>query len=133
MCGIAGILNNNQPVNPHELDKLTDALSHRGPDARGTYIDKNLGLGHRRLAILDLSESGRCPMAYGGINGKRYWITFNGEIYNFLELRDELKKNGFQFKTDTDTEVVVASYMNWGESCLLRFNGMWAFAIWDSI
>ncbi|OQX22477.1 MAG: hypothetical protein BWK80_30440 [Desulfobacteraceae bacterium IS3] len=133
MCGIAGILNLNGPINPDELDRFTDSLTHRGPDGRGTFVDGNLGLGHRRLAILDLSEAGKCPMPYGGYDGKRYWITFNGEVYNFLELRDELKKLGYRFRTETDTEVVVASYAHWGEDCLLRFNGMWALAIWDSL
>src|SRR5919199_6560634 len=133
MCGIVGILNFQQPINPVELDRFTDSLSHRGPDGRGTFIDGNLGLGHRRLAILDLSEAGKNPMPYGGENGKRYWITYNGEVYNFLELRHELKDLGHRFKSETDTEVVVAAYAQWGEDCLLRFNGMWAFAIWDTV
>ena len=133
MCGIAGILNFQQPINPVELDRFTDSLTHRGPDGRGTFIGGNLGLGHRRLAILDLSEAGKNPMPYGGENGKRYWITYNGEVYNFLELRQELKQLGHRFKTETDTEVVVAAYAEWGEDCLLRFNGMWAFAIWDAV
>lgn len=133
MCGIVGILNIQQPINPVELDRFTDALAHRGPDGRGTYIDGNLGLGHRRLAILDLSEAGKNPMPYGGENGRRYWITYNGEVYNFLELRHELKQLGHRFKSETDTEVIIAAYAQWGEDCLLRFNGMWAFAIWDTL
>ncbi len=133
MCGIVGILDLQQPINSVELDRFTDSLIHRGPDGRGTFIDGKLGLGHRRLAILDLSEAGKNPMPYGGENGQRYWITYNGEIYNFLELRHELKQLGHQFESETDTEVVVAAYVQWGEDCLLRFNGMWAFAIWDSV
>lgn len=133
MCGIVGILNIQQPINSSELDRFTDALAHRGPDGRGTYIDGKLGLGHRRLAILDLSEAGKNPMSYGGENGRRYWITYNGEVYNFLELRHELKQLGHRFKSETDTEVIIAAYAQWGEDCLLRFNGMWAFAIWDTL
>lgn len=133
MCGITGILNLNSPIDAAELDRFTDALSHRGPDGRGTFIDGNFGLGHRRLAILDLSESGKCPMPYGGSDGKRYWITYNGEVYNFLELRKELEKLGHRFHTQTDTEVVVAAYSQWNEDCLPKFNGMWAFAIWDTV
>jgi len=133
MCGIAGILNLRQQVNVEELDRFTDSLAHRGPDGRGVFIDGGLGLGHRRLAILDLSDAGRNPMPYGGEDGKRYWITFNGEIYNFLELRSELQTLGHHFRTETDTEVILASYDQWGEECLSRFNGMWAFALWDSV
>jgi asparagine synthase (glutamine-hydrolysing) len=133
MCGIVGILNFQKPINPVELNRFTDSLSHRGPDGRGMFIDGNLGLGHRRLAILDLSEAGKNPMPFGGEKGKRYWITYNGEVYNFLELRHELKELGHRFQSETDTEVVVAAYAQWGEDCLLRFNGMWAFAIWDTV
>lgn len=132
MCGIAGIFNlDGSPVPPHELDRMTDSLAHRGPDGRGVYIDTRhgLGLGHRRLAILDPTPAGRQPMSYAD---GRYWITFNGEIYNFIELRRELTGLGHQFVTDTDTEVILAAYAQWGESCQLHFNGMWAFAIWDS-
>lgn len=132
MCGITGILSFNRPINPIELSRFTNSLSHRGPDGEGTYIDGPVGLGHRRLAILDLNQAGQCPMPYGGADGRRYWITFNGEVYNFLELKKELLNAGFTFRTETDTEVVVAAYAHWGEDCLFHFNGMWAFAIWDS-
>ena len=131
MCGIAGFWNlNHEPVSRSMLERFTDSLSHRGPDGNGFYIDPdaNLGLGHRRLAILDTTDTGRQPMPFGD---KRYWITFNGEIYNFLELRDELQQYGYRFLTESDTEVVMAAYDKWGEDCQLRFNGMWAFAIWD--
>ena len=131
MCGIAGFWNlNGMPVSRVKLETFTDTLTHRGPDGNGFYVDKdaNLGLGHRRLAIIDTTDTGRQPMSFG--NG-RYWITFNGEIYNFLELRNELAQHGYQFVTESDTEVVMAAYDKWGEDCQLRFNGMWAFAIWD--
>jgi len=131
MCGIVGIWNFNQDDIPEqELDRFVDSLSHRGPDGRGIFRDRKerLSLGHRRLAILDLSPTGRQPMSYGD---KRYWITYNGEIYNFLELRRELRVLGHRFISESDTEVILAAYAQWGEDCQLRFNGMWAFAIWD--
>jgi asparagine synthase (glutamine-hydrolysing) len=118
------------PVDPAVLDRFTDALAHRGPDGRGTYVDHGgrLGLGHRRLAILDISSSGAQPMAYAD---GRYRITYNGEIYNFLELRRELEGLGHRFRSESDTEVILAAYAQWGEACQRRFNGMWGFAIWD--
>jgi asparagine synthase (glutamine-hydrolysing) len=131
MCGIVGLWNlDHQPVSPAMLECFTDSLAHRGPDGNGFYIDSeaNLGLGHRRLAIIDTSDGGRQPMSFGD---GRYWITYNGEMYNFLELKAELEQSGYQFKSDSDTEVILAAYHHWGEDCQLRFNGMWAFAIWD--
>ncbi|MCU7495315.1 MAG: asparagine synthase (glutamine-hydrolyzing) [Ignavibacteria bacterium] len=133
MCGIAGLLNYRNTVDLKELDLFTDSLAHRGPDGRGTFTDRNLGLGHRRLSILDISEKGKCPMPYGGEDGRRYWITYNGEVYNFLELKKELSALGYRFQSETDTEVILASYIEWGSNCLYKFNGMWAFAIWDCI
>jgi asparagine synthase (glutamine-hydrolysing) len=130
MCGIAGILNlDGQPCNPDDVRLFTDALAHRGPDGRGVFTDGPIGLGHRRLAILDLSEQGKQPMPC--LDG-RYLITYNGEVYNFLELRRELEETGLTFKTESDTEVIVAAYHHWGADCVFRFNGMWAFAIWDT-
>lgn len=132
MCGIAGFWNlNNQPINEAELLQFTDSLAHRGPDGHGFYIDKsaNLGLGHRRLAIIDTSDSGKQPMSFGN---ERYWIIFNGEMYNFIEVKSELEKAGFMFRTESDTEVVLAAYHHWGEEFQFKFNGMWALAIWDS-
>lgn len=132
MCGIVGIWNiDGSVVDQRELDQFTDSLSHRGPDGRGTHIDEKacLGLGHRRLAILDLTDSGHQPMSYGD---ERYWITYNGEIYNFIELRTELEALGHRFLSDSDTEIILSAYVQWGEACQLRFNGMWSFAIWDS-
>lgn len=132
MCGIVGIFDNRNLIDQTELDQLTDSLTHRGPDGRGTWINHYIGLGHRRLAILDITDAGRNPMAYTHPSGKKYWITYNGEIYNFLELRQELTALGHRFKTQTDTEVVVAAYSEWGDQSLLRFNGMWAFAVYDT-
>lgn len=108
---------------------MTDALAHRGPDGEGFWINatNNVGFGHRRLAILDLSEAGKQPMHY--LN--RYSITYNGELYNYVELKEELQQKGYQFRTQTDTEVLLAAYDCWKEQCLQRFDGMFAFAIWD--
>ncbi len=131
MCGIVGLWNlNGEPVSLARLTQFTDSLAHRGPDGNGFYIDPeaNLGFGHRRLAIIDTSDGGRQPMSFGN---ERYWIVYNGEIYNFLELKAELEQHGYQFKTDSDTEIILAAYCHWGEDCQLQFNGMWAFAIWD--
>ncbi len=129
MCGICGILNlNGKPVSPAILQKMTDVIAHRGPDGEGFHIDRFIGLGHRRLAILDLSEAGHQPML---TNDGRMVITYNGEVYNFKELRAELQKLGYHFPSQTDTEVVLNAYAEWGTKCLNRFNGMFAFAIWD--
>ncbi len=107
---------------------MTDAIAHRGPDGEGFYIDSFIGLGHRRLAVIDLSPNGHQPMV---CDGKRVAITFNGEIYNFQEIRKELEEHGHSFQSHTDSEVVLHAYMEWGTSCISRFNGMFAFAIWD--
>jgi asparagine synthase (glutamine-hydrolysing) len=129
MCGIAGILNlDGRPCEADEVRTITRALAHRGPDGEGVYTDGPLGLGHRRLAILDLSEAGKQPMS---CVGGRYWVSFNGEIYNFVELRKELKLEGYEFATQTDTEIIGAAYDYWGTDCVFKFNGMWAFAVWD--
>src|SRR5574341_693777 len=133
MCGIAGLWNlNGEPLSPEALTCFTDSLAHRGPDGRDIYIDSqaNLGLGHRRLAIIDTSDGGRQPMPYAD---GRYWIVFNGEMYNFLELKKELEQLGYAFRSDSDTEVILTAYHHWGEDCQLKFNGMWAFAIWDRV
>ncbi|MCX7747190.1 MAG: asparagine synthase (glutamine-hydrolyzing) [Clostridia bacterium] len=126
MCGIFGYLGN---IDKMLAQDCLDKLIHRGPDASGLWHQKNITLGHRRLSILDLSELGTQPMSY--MDG-RYWITFNGEIYNFIEIRNRLKGKGYIFKSDSDTEVILAAYCEWGEKCLDLFNGMWAFAIWDN-
>ncbi|MBE9207143.1 asparagine synthase (glutamine-hydrolyzing) [Nostoc sp. LEGE 06077] len=129
MCGITGILNlDGDPVSPVILKKMTDAIAHRGPDGEGQYIDNGLGLGHRRLAIIDLSPAGHQPMST--VDGQLI-MTYNGEIYNFNELRIELESLGYQFRSRTDSEVLLYAYAEWREKCLERFNGMFAFAIWD--
>lgn len=130
MCGIAGFWNlDGRPVNREELIRFTNQLAHRGPDGWDIHIDEsaNLGFGHRRLAIIDLN-TGDQPMSY--MDG-RYWIVFNGEIYNFVELKKELESLGYAFKTESDTEVILAAYDKWGEDFQFKLNGMWALAIWD--
>lgn len=150
MCGIAGIVSMRGTASPDEIDLMTRTVTHRGPDDHG-YLGYNadtrearftkdtselhrgdgynLLLGHRRLSIIDLSESGRCPMPY---DGGKLWIIHNGEIYNYIELREELKGLGHHFTTSSDTEVVLAAYKAWGTECLHRFNGMWSFALLDT-
>jgi asparagine synthase (glutamine-hydrolysing) len=128
VCGIFGLVTKTGPADADQIGRLTDLVAHRGPDGRGVRVNGNVGLGHRRLAIIDLSEDGAQPM-----RDTRYpiWITYNGEIYNYLELRAELEALGFVFHTASDTEVLLAAYVCWGEKCLERFNGMWSFAIHD--
>jgi asparagine synthase (glutamine-hydrolysing) len=154
MCGIAGIVEFNQhPVDGRLLETMTRALAHRGPDGEGYVLvipartgkplvasgalsnsvrtvpqGYTVGLGHRRLAILDCSPLAHQPMAS---EDERCWITYNGEIYNYVELRDDLQKLGWHFRSRSDTEVILNAYQQWGEACLERLNGMFAFAIWD--
>src|SRR3979411_1111312 len=131
MCGIAGIIDlQGRAVAPDDIERLTGLIAHRGPDGAGFWFsdDKRIALGHRRLAIIDPGERGNQPMISG--NG-RYIIVYNGEIYNFLELRDELERSGVPFRTESDTEVILAAWQAWGPDMLLRFNGMWALAIVD--
>lgn len=130
MCGIVGILKSNARVEANELTAMRDSLAHRGPNDKGIWINDNslIGLGHRRLSILDLSDAGHQPMRD---EQSGFVIVFNGEIYNYLEIRKELKNVGFLFHTGTDTEVVLKAFEYWGEACLERFNGMFAFAIWQ--
>lgn len=133
MCGIAGIWHRDgRPVDYPSLVRMTRAIAHRGPDGEGYALDagRSLGLGHRRLAVLDTGDLGRQPMA--DPTG-RYWISYNGEVFNFLELRGELAARGHAFRTDTDTEVILAAFAEWGADALPRFNGMWAFALWDRV
>jgi asparagine synthase (glutamine-hydrolysing) len=128
MCGIAGIFHfEHRSISRDVLQSMTEAIAHRGPDAEGIYIDGSVGLGHRRLSIIDLS-TGQQPMQ--NRDGSLV-ITFNGEIYNYLELKNELMDLGYTFQTVSDTEVILCAYEEWGVSCQNRFNGMWAFAIWD--
>ncbi len=131
MCGIAGKIKfNNQIVEPEDLYQMTAAIAHRGPDDEGIWIspDKKVGLGHRRLAIIDLTSAGHQPMSW--LN-ERYWIVFNGEIYNFQQIRRKLEKENFKFSSKTDTEVILALYHKHKENCLKHLRGMFAFAIWD--
>jgi asparagine synthase (glutamine-hydrolysing) len=131
MCGISGIYNfNGQAVGIETLKRFTDSMFHRGPDGSGYELlnDNTLGLGQRRLSILDLSILGKQPMSYAD---GRYWITYNGEVFNFESIKSELMHKGYVFISNTDTEVILASYIEWGKDCLSKFNGMWAFAIWD--
>lgn len=128
MCGIAGILNHDgHPVNATELHRMTDQIRHRGPDGSGYHIAGPIGLGHRRLAIIDLA-TGAQPL--GNEDGS-VQLVYNGEIYNFQDLRPELEALGHRFRTHTDTEVVVHAWEAWGERCVERFRGMFAFALWD--
>lgn len=134
MCGIAGILTlrGNLPgpkVRAAAVRSMTEALAHRGPDDSGIWQDSDCALGHRRLAIIDLSTSGRQPMASD--DGLQLQIVFNGEIYNYQQIRKDLESEGARFRTRTDTEVLLRAYAKWGESCLRRLRGMFAFAIWD--
>jgi asparagine synthase (glutamine-hydrolysing) len=124
MCGINGFTWQDEGL----IDKMNLALCHRGPDDQSTFIDDHVTLGHRRLSIIDLSPSGRQPKSNedGSI-----WIIFNGEIYNFQEIRLELEGSGHRFSSQTDTEVIIHAYEEWGTACMERFNGMWAFAIYD--
>lgn len=131
MCGLVGLYKfNKQKITEKELYFLTNSLKHRGPDAQNIFIndDQDFGLGHTRLSIQDLTQNGIQPMSY---KNNKYQIIFNGEIYNFVELRKELEDLGCNFVTKTDTEVILASYDMWGEECQFKFNGMWAFAIWN--
>ncbi|MDD2696643.1 MAG: asparagine synthase (glutamine-hydrolyzing) [Candidatus Pacebacteria bacterium] len=130
MCGICGIynLNHREGIDKSRLRKMTDILSHRGPDDEGFLIDGNMGLGHKRLSIIDLSSAGHQPMAN---EDKTVWIVYNGEIYNHVELRKELVQKGYEFKSHSDTEVILHLYEKEGENCLQKLNGMFAFLIWD--
>lgn len=162
MCGIIGIVSNNAD-SKRSIIYLNKLIKHRGPDDEGfvlinskskrqssfsgddsidfikqklphiskaNFTDFDVVFGHRRLSIIDLSEKGHCPMS--DESGK-IWITYNGEIYNYIELREELKSFGFTFNTGSDTEVIIKAYQKWGEDCFNHFNGMWAFAVWDSV
>jgi asparagine synthase (glutamine-hydrolysing) len=133
VCGIAGIISRtDNSVTQQAIEAMTVIIKHRGPDGYGYYRDNKdkVAFGHRRLAILDLTPDGHQPMHY---DQERYTITYNGEIYNYLEIRDELRSKGYAFRSQTDTEVILAAYMEWGQACVVRFNGMWSFAIHDKV
>ena len=132
MSGVVGYWGySSQDLTEAVFAAFTHSLAHRGPDGFGIehFTEARLWLGHRRLAIVDLSVRGRQPMSYAE---GRYWLTYNGEVYNYLELREELRGLGHRFVSDSDSEVILAAYAQWGPECQLRFNGMWAFAIWDA-
>jgi asparagine synthase (glutamine-hydrolysing) len=136
MCGIFGILANNGTVSPLLLERATESLAHRGPDDRGTVVIRanttprlEIGLGSRRLAILDLSPLGHQPMQDTETGN---WIVYDGEIYNFRELRTQLQNEGVRFVGQSDTEVLLRAFGRWGEKCLGELRGMFAFAIWDA-
>jgi len=129
MCGIVGVINGDRtPVSAELIAKMRDTLLHRGPDNVGLYASDDVGLGHARLSIIDLSEAGRQPLT--NETGDLH-LTYNGEIYNFVELRSELEALGHAFRSRTDAEVVLHAYEEWGVACLGRFNGVFAFAVWD--
>jgi asparagine synthase (glutamine-hydrolysing) len=130
MCGIAGVFHfaQDQPVDRELLDRSTDAIAHRGPDGRGTHIDGSVGLGHRRLAIIDTTDAASQPLSN---EDGTVWIVFNGEIYNFQSLKEELEKKGHRFHSRSDTETIVHLYEEMGERVVERLRGMFAFAIWD--
>lgn len=129
MCGIAGVISKGSPFTDcATIRSMTQMVAYRGPDGEGHLVEGCVTLGHRRLAILDLSQAGRQPMH--SVDGALS-IVFNGEIYNYLELREELRANGHRFVSNTDTEVILAAYAEWGTDCVSRFNGMWAFALYD--
>ncbi|MBN2143519.1 MAG: asparagine synthase (glutamine-hydrolyzing) [Candidatus Aureabacteria bacterium] len=132
MCGIAGILNYCKATadERNSVSAMIRSLRHRGPDGEGYYQDDFLNLGHCRLKIIDLSEAGKQPMCN---EDNTLWLTYNGEIYNYKELRTELISSGHRFRSQTDSEVILHAYEQWGTNCLSRFNGMWAFALWDSV
>jgi asparagine synthase (glutamine-hydrolysing) len=129
MCGITGLIHlNGDAVSPVVLKKMTDAIAHRGPDGEGHWIEGNVGMGHRRLAIIDLSPAGHQPMITAD---HRYVLSYNGEIYNYREIRSELEALGYWFRSQTDSEVVLNALAHWGKDALIKFNGMFGLALWD--
>src|SRR5258708_7378161 len=132
MCGIAGWVSYDGDLKSQRdvITTMTKTMARRGPDAGGAWIDRHAGLGHRRLAVIDLA-GGAQPMQAEEFGKTTVYVIYNGEVYNFVELREELKQLGHQFKTRSDTEVVLRGYLQWGEEVAERLNGMFAFAIWD--
>jgi asparagine synthase (glutamine-hydrolysing) len=129
MCGICGVWNRDGvPVGDSQIENMSSMLVHRGPDGKGAWLDGEIGLGHRRLEIIDPGPGGHQPMA---TPERDLWVVFNGEIHNHLELRAELEGQGETFRSSCDTEVLLAAYREWGLDCFPRFNGMWAVALWD--
>jgi asparagine synthase (glutamine-hydrolysing) len=129
MCGIVGVVNlDREPVDPRLLTRMRDSMLHRGPDDAGEWNEDGVGLGHRRLSILDLSPAGHQPMT---IDDGSLWLVFNGEIFNYVELTAELEALGHRFRSRSDSEVILHAYQQYGSDCLSKFNGMFAFATWD--
>src|SRR2546425_6733391 len=128
MCGISGVVLSRRQVDSEHVVRMRDALSHRGPDDKGLYVNSGVGFGFRRLSIIDLSPDGAQPMCN---EDGSLWLVYNGEIYNYATLRDELMNRGHAFRSKTDSEVIIHAFEEWGEHCLERFNGMFAFALWD--
>ena len=129
MCGISGIIHfDRSPAQESQVKAMMKEMKHRGPNDDGLFLEDNLGFGFVRLSIIDLSMDGHQPMFS---HDQRYVMIFNGEIFNYVELREELKAKGHVFRTKTDTEVLLTSYIEWGENMLHHLNGMWAFAIYD--
>ena len=132
MCGITGFVDYEKLLNFKEIKLMTDALIHRGPDSRGLEFSSeskyNIAFGHRRLSIIDLDASSNQPMFY---NSKEYWIVYNGEVYNYKQIKKELLDLGYKFDTNSDTEVVLKSYVEWGVKAIDKFIGMFAFSVFD--
>jgi len=129
MCGISGVIykNINQKDYKTEIQDMNNFIKHRGPDDSGIYVEKNFVFGHTRLSIIDTSCAGHQPMLYEN----KYIITYNGEVYNYLEIKEELLELGYKFKSNSDTEVIIAGYMEWKDKVIDKLNGMFAFAIFD--
>ena len=130
MCGIVGVVSVDQSVRVDDIVAMRDTVTHRGPDDAGVWVsaDRRVGLGHTRLSIIDLSPLGHQPMTN---EDGSVWLVFNGEIYNFQQLRNELARAGHAFRSATDTEVIIHGYEEWGVRCIDRLRGMFAFALWD--
>ncbi len=128
MCGLCGVVDLGRPAETETVSRMAAALDHRGPDGDGSFADDGVALGFRRLAIIDLSDAGMQPFAS---DDGTLQLVHNGEIYNYRELRSELEGHGHRFRSQSDTEVIVRAYEEWGDDCVRRFNGMWALALWD--
>ncbi len=132
MCGICGILTDAPTDVPEVASVVRDMMArlvHRGPDGEGVLVEEDIGFGHRRLSIVDLSDRAAQPMA---TPDGQLWLTFNGEIHNFTEVREDLEARGVEFRSTTDSEVLLWAYREWGRDCFARLNGMWGAAIWDA-
>jgi asparagine synthase (glutamine-hydrolysing) len=130
MCGISGFIDNKLTFSEKDslIKKMINETKHRGPDFSSQYLSGDIALGHNRLSIIDLSSNANQPFEKGDLV-----IVFNGEIYNYKEIRKELELNGTEFISESDTEVILESYKKWGRACVSKFLGMWAFAIWDNV